>query len=259
MNLHTEANSKESSGNGENSETSTVVSARSSRRSDTEVSHSSKSKSGNPKSGTILKKPKYNSGNKIEQVEKFRPEKKKKKIDPEKSVSKKVIIKPKALDYELESVLLYRAIDTKEWKLATRCLKADPNEAQIWVYRLDKKGEVLWKFLPLHAACFSGAPGDLVKELVSAYPESVKCKVHGSKLPIHIACETGAHRDVVVSLLEEYPDSLCALDCNGKTPLELCKSGSNKNKAQIMKILTKRSRSKDTLGGKPKRLTFFGR
>ena len=145
----------------------------------------------------------------------------------------------KCLNYDIEPVLLYRAIDTKQWKLALNRIKRYPEEARTWVFRLDQNEETLWKFLPIHAACFSGAPGEVVRELISMYPESVRVTTCGAKLPIHIACETGARRDVVVNLVKAYPDSLCIAECYGNTPLELCKNSSNRNKAQIMKILTK--------------------
>ena len=143
-----------------------------------------------------------------------------------------------ALNYETDPVLLYRSIDTRQWKLALNCLKTNPNEAKTWVYRQDENGEILWKFLPIHAACFSGAPSMIIKALISACPQTVREKVNGDKLPIHIACETGAHRDSVVSLLEAYPDSLCVRDCRKSTALDLCMNGSSKNKAQLIRILT---------------------
>ncbi len=147
-------------------------------------------------------------------------------------------VKAKSLNYDTAPAPLYRAIDTKQWKQAAIRLQSHPEEAQIWVYRLDKKKEIVWKFLPLHAACFSGAPVELVRALVKSYPNAVRMAAYGDKLPIHIACETGCSRDIVLSLVDAYPDSLCITECNGNTPLELCKNGSNKNKTQLVKMLT---------------------
>jgi len=158
-------------------------------------------------------------------------------------------VKVTSLNYDMAPAPLYRAIDTKQWRQASVRLSSHPEEAQTWVYRLDKNKEPVWKFLPLHAACFSGAPGELVKEILRAYPEAVRMTAYGDKLPIHIACETGASRDVVLCLVDAYPDSLCMTECHGNTPLELCKYGSNKNSAQLVKILT-RPRKRVTVPGR---------
>jgi hypothetical protein len=179
----------------------------------------SSTKSSKSSQDSILKKSKHNSNQN-------------KNLPPSKK-------EPEALDYDLEPVLLYRAIDTKQWKLALNRLKSHPEEAKTWVCRYKEDDVIAWKFLPLHAACFSGAPGELVEKLVSAYPEAVRMSVYGAKLPIHIACETGAARDVVVCLVEAFPDSLCMTEYYGNTPLELCKNGTGKNKSQLMKILLK--------------------
>ena len=137
---------------------------------------------------------------------------------------------------------LYRAIDAKEWKTATDYLIETPELASYWVYRRDEgQKEVSWMFLPIHAACFSGAPPSFVSNLIRAYPESVDIGTGADKLPIHIACETGAYHAIVSCLVIASPKSLYHKDNDGNTPLQLCilsTGGGGRNRDNIIQILT---------------------
>jgi len=143
------------------------------------------------------------------------------------------------VEYNSPMAQLYRAIDTKSWGAAARWLKSDNDMVKCWVYRKsDVTNEIMWMFLPLHAACFSGAPRGLVKELIRVNPQSTSIVAPGDKLPIHIACETGASPDVVSCLVKAYPEALYHVDETGNTPLQLCVfSMSGKNRSKVMKIL----------------------
>lgn len=144
------------------------------------------------------------------------------------------------VDFDLGASPLYRAIDTRSWKQAYKILRKSPKEASTWVYRRDRETSgYKWMFLPLHVACFSGAPLDLVKKLVKACPQAVRMAANGGKLPLHIACETLAHSSVITFLHSMYSEALYAIDESGNTPLQeamFCESKSGR--ARVMKLLT---------------------
>jgi len=164
------------------------------------------------------------------------------------------------IDYASPKAELYRAIDTKNWVFATRCLKETPAMATYWVYRMNDDDDVEWIFLPIHAACFSAAPPSLVRELIKAYPKSIGISAPGDKLPLHIACETAASREVVSCLVNAFKESIYHVDSNGNTPLQLCVfSMSGKNRARVMKILTNAAAVKTTAGSKLSKFRMFHR
>ena len=159
------------------------------------------------------------------------------------------------VEYDSEMAQLYRAIDTKCWEVASKWLKTNPIMANYWVYRQhEKTGDVVWMFLPLHAACFSSAPTTLVRELLVANPVSVSTPAPGEKLPIHIACETAACPETVACLVNAYPEALYHVDSSGNTPLQLSVfSMSGKNRSKVMKILTNAAAGKMA---SPKKMKF---
>jgi hypothetical protein len=74
--------------------------------------------------------------------------------------------------------------------------------------------------LPLHAACYVGAPITLIKSLINIYPEATRQKVpSNSKLPLHIACEADADPEVISYLINSWPMSIYVCDGNGNIPL----------------------------------------
>jgi hypothetical protein len=143
------------------------------------------------------------------------------------------------LEYESTMAQLYKAIDTKNWETAYRWLRAKPYLASKWVYRKDNSsGKILWTFLPLHAACFSGTPASLIKHIIHAYPKGLNTPSKGGKLPLHIACETAAGDDVIHCIARGLPSAVNRRDDNGNTPLQLCeKSMKGRRQKKILKML----------------------
>ncbi len=162
------------------------------------------------------------------------------------------------INYNSDMGKLYRAIDTKNWESASYHLKKSPEMAKLWVYRLSPSTQrVQWVFLPIHAVCFSSAPSHLVRDLLAIYPESASIAAEGQKLPLHIACETGASHEIVNQLVKVNPESLYHVDNSGNTPLQLCVFSMNgKNRAKVMKILTKAAAGRNERRSK---FNFMGR
>jgi len=152
-------------------------------------------------------------------------------------------------DFDVDPATLYRAIDTKSWKEAHKVLQNSPEEASAWVYRCeDESDKMRWMFLPLHVACFSGAPLNLMKKLVAKYPKAVRiAPENDGKLPFHIACETYAPSAVIEFLHDSYPEAMYRTDYSGNTPLqEVMFSDNSAGRARVMKLLISFS-TKDNL------------
>jgi len=145
-------------------------------------------------------------------------------LEEDDGITKEDILKDitcEKVNFDEEASPLYRAIDTRSWKTAYKILDETPEEASTWVYRGDKEtSEYDWMFLPLHVACFSGAPLDLIKALVRACPQGVRMAANGGKLPLHIACETLAQSSVIIFLHRVYSEAMYIVDDAGNTPLQ---------------------------------------
>lgn len=156
------------------------------------------------------------------------------------AVSHTVSKTPNKIDFDCQPCLLFRAIDTRSWKYAHEILRKSPKEASTWVYRRNKGASgYTWMFLPIHVACFSGAPLDIVKILVRTYPQGVRMAANGGKIPLHIACETLARSTIITFLHNMYSEAQYAIDESGHTPRQkalFCKS--KPERERIMKLLT---------------------
>lgn len=165
--------------------------------------------------------------------------------------------------YDADDAKLYRAIDTKKWEAAQKLLKKNPEMAKHWVYRQNNEtSEIMWMFLPIHAVCFSHAPASLLRELIRAYPESTGMPCQGKKLALHVACETGAPVEIIQTLVNANHQALYHVDRNGNTPLQSAMfANDGKNKARVLKALTKASGSSKTMGSPLKNIRrgFMGK
>lgn len=80
--------------------------------------------------------------------------------------------------------------------------------------------------LPLHRACASKPPPELVKALVEAYPDGIRSREKFAMLPLHVACQRGASTSVITTLVDLYPSSTRERDAFGLLPLHLaCTEG----------------------------------
>ena len=78
--------------------------------------------------------------------------------------------------------------------------------------------------LPLHCACDTIAPLNVIQLLVEAWPDAVKEKDHDGDLPLHCACFKNASPDVIQCLVEKWPQSIHAMNDSGSTPLAYAKA-----------------------------------
>jgi hypothetical protein len=121
---------------------------------------------------------------------------------------------------------LYSAIHSKNSEIALKRTREHPEEVRIWVSCCDSilndggiVRPVTVQYLPLHAACQSPAPKDVVEELLSIYPGAIRSRAGNSKYAIHLACEASAEPAVISLLIEKWPASIYALDGDNNIPL----------------------------------------
>jgi ankyrin repeat protein len=123
---------------------------------------------------------------------------------------------------------LFSFIAKRNWVAALKRLQVeeDRREAEIWVVEHNSDGSLRWKLLPIHQACENKAPSELIKKLISAYPDSLMCKDSGGFLPLHLACRERSSKSVVAALLSTEPGAAKVKDDEGRLPLHLaCRQG----------------------------------
>ena len=86
-------------------------------------------------------------------------------------------------------------------------------------------------FVPIthnEQACENKAPSEVVKALISAYPDSLMLKDSAGDLPLHLACRERSSKSVIGALLSEEPVAAKVKDDEGRLPLHLaCRQGTS--------------------------------
>jgi len=130
------------------------------------------------------------------------------------------------VDYDKNITDLYQAITNCDWDGAIDAASRHPDEARTWVVRHydendshDAKGEIMWRFLPIHSASARQPPREVVSALLKAYPDGAKCVDDQGMYALHYACGNQAHRDVIRMLLVAYPEAATKQDPNCMLPL----------------------------------------
>eukprot|EP00957_Ditylum_brightwellii_P155091 11805608-Ditylum_brightwellii.AAC.2 len=72
---------------------------------------------------------------------------------------------------------------------------------------------------PLHAACYDGAPLEVVSALLNVWPGATREKAKFNSTPLHDACDYVAPLEVVSALLNVWPDAAKEKNRFGLTPL----------------------------------------
>ena len=161
-------------------------------------------------------------------------------------------------DFDADPTELLAAIHSRNWKKAGSSLRGDPDQASIWIYRLDDENNkskknngdddndddddddndddnaavepqrpVKWRTLPLHAAVLFRAPPKLLRSLLKANPLAACHRDDRHMLPLHLAIKTGTGKATVRTLLEAYPQALDERDDQGLLPLDLAKTSTS--------------------------------
>jgi len=158
-------------------------------------------------------------------------------------------------DYDSSCTKLYKMIEGKHWEEIIYFLETskwyfdtsaftsiffghgpDPRfvEARTWVTALDERDSVRWCQLPLHAAITFQAPFEVIKKLVSVYPESIRCADDQDMLPLHYAFRFGSEDKVLAYILEEFPQATKKRALRDRLPLDMAHYSTRPERALII-------------------------
>ena len=90
----------------------------------------------------------------------------------------------------------------------------------------------------MHDALYNGAPAEVVRALLDAYPHGAGRTTNDGHLPLHFAVATGAPLDVVRMLVDASPGAANIPNNGGHTPGELSNSN-NHPKVYVMLALAR--------------------
>ena len=154
-------------------------------------------------------------------------------------------------DFDADPTELFAALHSRNWTGASAALRRDPDQASVWIYRLDddeaksaakdndndNNGDnasavepqrpIKWRTLPLHAAVLFRAPPKLLRALLEANPLAACHRDDRGMLPLHLAIKTGGNKACVRTLMEAYPQALDERDDQGLLPLDLAKTSTS--------------------------------
>jgi hypothetical protein len=107
---------------------------------------------------------------------------------------------------------LRNLIYTRKWDQCLVVAADHPNQTEL----VDRMGD-----LPLHEACNSGAPFQLVKTLHKCFPTAIQQKGFCGRLPLHYASYSKPSLMLIKYLIKHYPDGASKFDDDGRLPLHL--------------------------------------
>jgi hypothetical protein len=100
------------------------------------------------------------------------------------------------------------------WETALTVILHSPH----WTKR---SSHILWRGLPLHVACHTGAPIEVVTALLEAYPDATSTGNALNNLPCQTACFLGVSSEGMKILLRCNPHAASAMDIYGLTPIDI--------------------------------------
>eukprot|EP00814_Leptocylindrus_danicus_P019709 CAMPEP_0116039414 /NCGR_PEP_ID=MMETSP0321-20121206/23546_1 /TAXON_ID=163516 /ORGANISM="Leptocylindrus danicus var. danicus, Strain B650" /LENGTH=597 /DNA_ID=CAMNT_0003518627 /DNA_START=1007 /DNA_END=2803 /DNA_ORIENTATION=- len=121
------------------------------------------------------------------------------------------------------------------------CISKPPIEVMDWLLHAYLPGAAAQDpkegKLPIHLALMRGASYDVIRALSEAYPAGLRTRdKENGRLPIHYAC-IWRDRAICQFLLQIYPAGVRAQDGSGSTPLELAQMSGNPKKRDVVELL----------------------
>eukprot|EP00816_Leptocylindrus_hargravesii_P010704 CAMPEP_0196808914 /NCGR_PEP_ID=MMETSP1362-20130617/8905_1 /TAXON_ID=163516 /ORGANISM="Leptocylindrus danicus, Strain CCMP1856" /LENGTH=602 /DNA_ID=CAMNT_0042183429 /DNA_START=145 /DNA_END=1953 /DNA_ORIENTATION=+ len=121
------------------------------------------------------------------------------------------------------------------------CISKPPIEVMDWLLHAYLPGAAAQEpkegKLPIHLALMRGASYDVIRALSEAYPAGLRTRdKENGRLPIHYAC-IWRDRAICQMLLQIYPAGVRAQDGSGSTPLELAQMSGNPKKRGVVELL----------------------
>jgi len=130
------------------------------------------------------------------------------------------------VDYDKDPTDLFQALEARQWEYALAMVVNSTvqfnKECSTWVVAKGKKKGAALRFraLPLHAAVVFGAPDNLTKAILHAYPLGARGRDVKGRLPCHLACEHEVSDEVLFMVINAFPKAFYAKDKLEKTPLD---------------------------------------
>jgi len=132
------------------------------------------------------------------------------------------------VDYDKNPTDLFQALEARQFSYAEEMFKQVylqfTKECRTWVVARGQKkkdsSHLRFRALPLHAALVFGAPDELVKKILHAYPKATRGRDIKGRLPIHLAMEHNASEEIVALILEAFPKGMFAKDKKEMAPLD---------------------------------------
>ncbi|KAL7472817.1 hypothetical protein ACHAXS_013182 [Conticribra weissflogii] len=158
---------------------------------------------------------------------------------------------PEEVDFDINVTNLYASIGRSDWESASRACVLHPIEAETWVIRKERdddgellhsadgsaRGNIMWRFLPLHSACARDPPSSFLRDLLRAYPDAAGIRDDQGMYPLHYACGNRASRGVIRQLLEAFPRAARLVDPNGMLPLHYLASWGQSERGIVEMLL----------------------
>lgn len=149
----------------------------------------------------------------------------------------------KEVDYNDGATLLYKHIENCRWKEAAELCRSKPSEARTWVFRTDKKKQIVWRMLPIHTAILYRSPVYVLLALIEAHPDGAKQTDGKKMLPLHMACRVLCKEDTVRTLLKVYPGAIKEKDSKGRLPKDfLTDANANISESKVLQKVNSRHR-----------------
>lgn len=151
-------------------------------------------------------------------------------MSPKEDKDKKEWFDPEAreVDYDKNPTDLFQALEARQFSYADEMFSQAnmlfTKECRTWVVARGQKkkdsSQLRFRALPLHAALVFGAPDDMIKKILNAYPKATRGRDVKGRLPIHLAMEHNASEEVVSLILEAFPKGFLARDKKDLVPLD---------------------------------------
>lgn len=147
-----------------------------------------------------------------------------------KAAEKKEWFDPDAceVDYDKNPTDLFQALEARQFSYADEMYKQVngqfTKQCKTWVVARGQKkkdsAQLRFRALPLHAALVFGAPDDMVKKILNAYPSATRGRDVKGRLPTHLAMEHNASEEVMSAIIEAFPKGFFATDKKDMTPID---------------------------------------
>jgi hypothetical protein len=150
-------------------------------------------------------------------------------------------LEAKECDYDKNPTDLFQALEARQFDYAYEMYKHTnaqfTKDCKTWVIARGEKKTSPSRFraLPLHAAIVFGAPDELIKRVLRAYPNACRGRDVKGRLPIHLAFENNSSDEIISLIVDAFPKGFFSKDKKELTALDHVNG--NTERAYIAKFI----------------------